>query len=62
LIHYTKGTEVIKAYWQFFNDLVLSLANDTSKVDDDLFTLDWFENEIYEVNLFSHTYFLVYFF
>ncbi len=61
-MHYTKGTEFIKAYWQFFNDLVLSLANDTSKVDDDLLTLARFEDEIYEVNLFSHTYFLFYFF
>ncbi len=62
LIHYSKGIEVIIAYWKFLNDLALALTNDTSKIVDDIVALFEFEREIQEVNFFSHKYFLFYFF
>jgi len=62
LIHYTKGIEVINAYWVFLKDLAVALTNDTSQIVDDIIALFKFEREILEVNFFFHTYFLFYFF
>ncbi|CAF1159641.1 unnamed protein product, partial [Rotaria sordida] len=54
LIYYAKGIEVIKAKWQFFNDLALALTNDTSKIDDDTIALIEFETEIAEYYVKEH--------
>ncbi|CAF1313030.1 unnamed protein product [Rotaria sordida] len=54
LIYYAKGIEVIKANWQFFNDLALSLTNDTSKINDDTLALIEFEREIAEYCVKEH--------
>ncbi|CAF1281467.1 unnamed protein product, partial [Rotaria sordida] len=54
LIYYAKGIEVIKANWQFFNDLALALTNDTSKINDDTLALIEFEREIAEYCVKEH--------
>ncbi|CAF1090903.1 unnamed protein product [Adineta steineri] len=46
LIHLVKGTEVYKAYYEFFNNLTRALTNDTSTIDDDVLALKNFELEI----------------
>ncbi|CAF4276619.1 unnamed protein product, partial [Adineta steineri] len=48
LMHFSKGTKVRDAYYEFFYSLTEALANDTSTIDDDVDALQNFELEIME--------------
>ncbi|CAF3873517.1 unnamed protein product [Adineta steineri] len=53
LMHFLKGTEVYRAYYEFFNNLTRALTNDTSTIDDDILALKSFELEIMQ-NMYKH--------
>ncbi|CAF0947563.1 unnamed protein product [Adineta steineri] len=48
LMHFSKGTKVRDAYYEFFYSLTEALTNDTSTIDDDVDALQNFELEIME--------------